>query len=951
MIDGDHAFTKENLVERPLQTTPDPAHDVLKGRSNAHPLGVFFKPRSIALIGATERPNSVGRSILWNLLSSPFGGTIFPINPKHSSILGIRAYPNVVDTPEKPELAVVAVPAKEVPQVIRDCSNAGVKAAIIISAGFKERGAEGSRLEQETLNEARRGGIRLIGPNCMGVMSPPTGLNATFAKPIALPGSVAFLSQSGALCSAILDWSLREHVGFSAFVSIGSMADVGWGDLIDYFGDDPKTRSIIVYMETIGNPRAFLSAARQVALSKPIIVLKGGRTAAAAEAASSHTGAMAGSDEVFDAALRRCGVLRVNSIDALFYMAEVLAKQPRPAGPRLAIVTNAGGPGVLATDSLLAAGGELARLSDETIEALNRILPPHWSHGNPVDILGDADAERFAKAVEIVSRDAESDGLLVILSPQAMTDSTRIAERVAASITPNGKPILASWMGGASVAAGESVLNRADIPTFSYPDTAVQAFYYMWRYSDNLRALYETPTPVNDPLSEAGKSHDTSVRLLHQARAEHRALLTEFESKELLRAYGIPVVETREARTEDDAISAAAQVRYPVVVKILSKIVTHKSDIGGVQLNLADEAAVRQAYRTIRGTATEMAGAEAFSGVTVQPMIRSEGYELILGSTIDPQFGPVILFGSGGRLVEVFDDHALALPPLNTTLARRMMEQTQIYKVLKGVRGRKPADLHGLEGLLVQFSELVLAEPSIKEVDINPLLVYASGMIALDARVLLHDATLSRSELPRPSIRPYPTQYVWRWKSRDGTEFLIRPIRPEDEPMVVKFHGTLSENSVYRRYFHLLSLGQRIAHERLVRLCFIDYYREIALVVEHKGAEGGPEIVAIARLTKSTGTEEAETAILVSDLWQHRGIGTETMRRIVGVAECEGVSRIRAEVLSDNTDMQHVFLKLGFSLQRDDKDHIIRAAYDVNEGDRRRMLTPEHTQQFSGRRI
>ncbi len=490
-------------------TGGDSAQDLLRPRE--HPLDVFFQPESVALIGATENPGSVGRTVLWNLISTPFGGTVYPVNPKRPSVLGIRAYPSIAAVPEKVDLAVITTPAKTIPGIIRECVQSGVKAAIVISAGFKELGPEGLALETAVLDEARKGGMRIIGPNCLGLMSPLSGLNATFARGMALPGNVGFISQSGALCTAVLDWSLREQVGFSAFVSIGSMADVGWGDLIDYLGQDARTRSILIYMESIGDARAFLSAAREVALSKPIIVIKPGRSAAAAKAAASHTGSLTGSDEVLEAAFRRSGVLRVNDIAELFDMAEVLAKQPRPAGPRLAIVTNAGGPAVLATDALVMAGAETADISQSTMEELNKILPAAWSHNNPMDILGDAAPERYAKALEIVAKDPNADGMLVILTPQSMTDPTNTAEQLKPYASIEGKPVLASWMGGTDVSSGEEILNRAGIPTFSYPDTAARAFVYMWRYAYNLRGLYETPMLASTEEAAADRAKADSI--------------------------------------------------------------------------------------------------------------------------------------------------------------------------------------------------------------------------------------------------------------------------------------------------------------------------------------------------------------------------------------------------------------------------------------------------------
>jgi len=908
-----------------MARTTDPVHDVLG--YERQPLDVIFAPRSVAVIGATERAGSVGRTVLWNLISNPFGGTVFPVNPNRPSVLGIKAYPDIGSVPDPVDLAVVITPAPTVPRIIGECADAGVKGAIVISAGFKEAGPAGAELERQVLEQARRGKIRLIGPNCLGVMRPLTGLNATFASAMARPGQVGFLSQSGALCTAVLDWSLQENVGFSAFISTGSMLDVGWGDLIYYLGNDPHTQSIILYMESIGDARSFLSAAREVALTKPIIVIKAGHTEVAARAAASHTGALTGSYEVLEAAFRRCGVLRVHGMAYLFYMAEVLSKQPRPAGPRLTILTNAGGPGVLATDALIGEGGELAELSQETLQALNELLPAHWSHGNPIDILGDADPERYAKALELAVKDPNSDGLLVILTPQAMTDPTQTAEQLKTYAKLGDKPILASWMGGADVAAGTAILNRADIPTFPYPDTAARVFHYMWRYSYNLRGLYETPVL---PADEEAVDRSRAEAVIQTARRAGRTLLTEPESKQLLAAYGIPTVETQVAPTEAEAVKLADEMGYPVVLKLFSETIAHKTDVGGVQLNLPDAEAVRQAYRAIESSVRDRRGAEHFLGVTVQPMIRSDGYEIILGSYLDPQFGPVLLFGTGGQLVEVFRDRALALPPLNTTLARRMMEQTQIFTALKGVRGRKPVDLAALELLLVRFSQLIVEQRWIKEVDINPLLASPERLIALDARVILHEPHVNDDQLPQPAIRPYPTQYVASWTLRNGTPVTIRPIRPEDEPLLIKFHETLSERSVYLRYFYPMKLSQRIAHERLTRMCFIDYDREMALVADYRDPKTGTrEILAVGRLRKLHGTDEAEFSLLIGDRYQHQGLGTELLRRLLQIGRDEKLRRIVADILPDNRDMQRVCEKLGFRLHWAMETGVVRAEIDL----------------------
>jgi acetyltransferase len=918
----------ETTRARGSSADPTPGTTVFRYKQS-HPLNAIFEPKSIAVVGATEKAGSVGRTILWNLISNPFGGTVFPVNARRASVLGIKAYPNLAALPEQVDLAVIVTPAATVPGIIAECVEAGVKGAIIISAGFKESGAAGAEMEQQILEQARRGKLRIIGPNCLGVMSPLTGLNATFAGAMARPGNVGFISQSGALCTAVLDWSLSENVGFSAFISIGSMVDVDWGDLIDYLGSDQQTTSIVIYMETIGDARSFLSAAREVARTKPIIIIKAGRTQAAAQAAASHTGALTGSHEVFDAACRRSGVLSVNRIDELFSMAGVLAKQPRPRGPRLTIVTNAGGPGVLATDALISAGGALAELSPQTLAALDQMLPAHWSRSNPVDILGDADPERYAKALEIAAQDPNSDGLLVILTPQAMTDPTLTAEQLKRHATSTGKPILASWMGGAEVAGGNMILNRASIPTFPYPDTAAQVFDYMWRYSSNLRSLYETPLPSLE-LDKDRPDLALAAKLIETARQSGRTILTEVESKQLLAAYGIPTVETRVATSETEAVKCAEEIGYPVVLKLFSETITHKTDVGGVQLNLSGADAVRIAYHAIEAAVRDKAGAEHFLGVTVQPMIRLDGYELILGSSIDPQFGPVLLFGSGGQLVEVYRDRALALPPLTTTLARRMMEQTRVFSALEGVRGRPSVDLAALEQLLVRFSYLVVEQRQIKEIDINPLLASPGRLLALDARVVLHRPEMSEHELPKPAIRPYPLQYVQPWTLLDGTPVTLRPIRPEDEPLMVKFHETLSDRSVYFRWLHMLRLSQRIAHEQLIGMCFIDYDREMAVVADyHNPQTEQDEIIGVGRLIKAHGANEAEFAMLVTDQFQRKGMGTELLRRLIQYGHDEKLQRLTGDILAENQGMQGVCRKLGFRLQYSPEEHLMKAELEL----------------------
>jgi acetyltransferase len=883
----------------------------LPTKNKRNPLDPILKPNNVAIIGATEKEGSVGRTIIKNLLANPFGGTIFPVNPNRPNVMGIRTYPSIKAIPDPIDLAVIVTPAKTVPALIQECVEVGVPGAIIISAGFKEVGPEGLELERQIM-ETAKGKMRIIGPNCLGVMMPLYGLNATFAGAMARPGNVAFISQSGAICTAVLDWSFGENVGFSAFISIGSMMDVGWGDLINYLGNDPHTHSIVIYMESIGDARGFLSATKEVARTKPIFVIKAGRTEAAAKAAASHTGSLTGSDEVLDIALRRVGVLRVDRIADVFYISEVFAKQPRPKGRRLSIVTNAGGPGVLATDALISDGGELAELSDETMKELNSFLPAAWSHNNPIDILGDADPQRYAKALEVAAKDPNSDGLLVILTPQDMTDPTGTAEALRPYADLNGKPVLASWVGGASVEAGIRILNRANIPTFSYPDTAVRMFNYMWRYSYNLQLLYETPMLLSD--EEYTPNRELVESIINTARAEGRTILTENESKQVLGAYGMPIIPDVIAETEDEAVAAADKMGYPVVVKIHSLTITHKTDVGGVMLNIKDADGVRHAYQTIRQSVADKVGIAHFNGVNVQPMVKLDGYELIVGSSVDPQFGPVILFGTGGSLVEVYKDRSLALPPLTTTLARRLIERTKIYEALKGVRGRRPINLTELEKLLVRFSQIVAEQRLIAEIDINPLIASPDRLLALDARVVLHPADVTKEQLPKLAIRPYPQQYIHHCNANDGTPVTIRPIRPEDEPLMIKFHETLSERTVYMRFFTPFQLQERIAHERLSKICFIDYAREMIFVATRKHPKSGEtEILATMRLTPDT-DGDLEFGLLVSDKFQGQGLGKQLLQRAIDFAKREGYPSLFGVILPENTTMLHLAEELGFTM-------------------------------------
>lgn len=887
----------------------DPSMNVLHRRSPE--LKFLFSPQTIAVVGASEKEKSVGRTLMQNLRS--FKGKVFPVNPKRPSVLGVKAYPDLKSIPEKVELVVIVTPAKTVPGIIEEAAALKIPAAIIISAGFKEMGPEGEALEKKIQTIAKDTKMRIVGPNCLGLMNPLNDVNATFAASMALKGEIAFLSQSGALCTAVLDWSLKEKLGFSAFVSIGSMLDVGWGDLIDYFGSDPNTKSILIYMESIGDARAFLSAAREVSLHKPIVLIKAGKSEESKKAAASHTGSLAGSDEALSAALRRVGVLRVNTIAELFSLAEALAKQPLPKGARLSIVTNAGGPGVIATDALIESGGKLASLSAESMESLNAFLPAAWSRNNPIDILGDAGAETYAKAVEIALQDPGSDAALVILTPQDMTEPELSAERLK-PFAKSKKPLLASWMGAKSVEKGEKKLKRYKIPTFSFPDLACKTFGFMWRYQYSLQGIYEVP---ESPIAEDMYSQDRQKKveaIIEAARKEKRTLLDEVESKKILELYQIPCTPTKAAKDAEQAARLAEEMGYPVVLKVYSKAITHKSDVGGVKLNIRNAEGVRKAFEEISTSVQKLAPQGDFLGVSVQPMVEKKGFELILGSAVDEQFGPVLLFGSGGEMVEIYKDRALAIPPLTTTLAKRFMERTKIYSALHGFRGKKAVDLQRLEQVVVNFSNLVCLHPWIKECDINPLIVSGEEIIAVDGRVILHDLDKKLSDLPRLAIRPLPIQYRENWVAKEGSSLIIRPIRPEDEPKLVRFHKNLSLKTVRQRYLKTIHYKKRVAHERLLRICFNDYDREIALLVEK-----GKEVIGIIRLSKVPNIPEAFLSVTIIDTWQNKGIGTKLMEKIIKVAEAEKLTRLKAEMLKENFQMKQLCKRFGFTFQEKEK--------------------------------
>jgi acetyltransferase len=886
-------------------------------------LDKIFKPRRVAIIGASDRQGSVGYTLLRNMVGSGFQGVVYPVNAKRESVQGIQAYPDVASLPKTPDLAVVATPAETVPGLVRACGEAGIKGMIVISAGFREAGAAGKALEDQIRAELHNfPGMRIIGPNCLGVIVPAVSMNASFAASMAGDGHIAFISQSGALCTSVLDWAIMENIGFSFFVSIGNMLDVSFADLIDYFGEDAKTRSIIMYAESLTETREFMSASRAFSRSKPIVAYKSGRFAESARAAASHTGALAGEDAVFDAAFQRAGIVRVNDIADIFDCAELLARQRTVRGPRLAIITNAGGPGVMATDALLARGGQLATLTDETIAKLNAFLPTFWSGGNPVDVLGDAPAERFASACDVVLADDGVDAALVILTPQAMTDATGTAQALGTLAAKVRKPILAAWMGGRMVAGGIQVLNQAGVPTYTTPEQGVRAFMFLYEYNRNLEVLYETPRyiPVSFTL-DRGRLRD----LFNIILMEGHEVLSETLSKALLEAYEIPVTKPSAARSAAEAVDVARRVGYPVVLKVLSPQITHKTDVGGVVLGLETDEAVRAAFEQVT-TAARTARPDAdVQGVTVQPMFKAaNGVELIIGGKKDPTFGAVLMVGMGGTAAEVFRDRALGLPPLNERLARRMLESLKTWPLLTGYRGRPGVDLDKLIATLMRVSYLVADYPEIKEIDLNPLVVTPDTVVALDARVII-DRSLVGQTVRRHShlaISPYPDEYVQETKLKDGTPVRLRPIRPEDEPLWHEMLAMASERSLFFRFRHVF---KGTTHEMATRYCFIDYDREMAIVaVIDRRAEGGPrQIIGVGRMVADPDFETAEYAVFVPDPWQGKGLGMMFTERLVAIAREWGIRRMVAETTKDNQAMIAVFKKHGFHIDAEADDNVV----------------------------
>lgn len=875
-------------------------------------LDKIFKPKSVAVVGASGRAGSVGFAVMDNLVEGGFEGPIYPVNKRSQIICGLQTIESVTAIPGPVDLAIVATPAVTVPDVVIECGKKGITGMVILSAGFKEAGEEGNRAFEEIEKLGRKYGIRIVGPNCLGVIHPGSKLNASFASHMAPAGKLAFISQSGALGTAILDWAMDQNVGFNYFVSIGSMVDVGFHDLIDYLGNDPNTSSILIYMETLTDARKFMSAARAVSRSKPIIVLKAGKSEEGAKAALSHTGSLTGNDAAFDAAFRRSGVIRVETVGQLFHCAQTLSMQNRPAGNRLAIVTNAGGPAILATDYLMQNGGVTAQLSEKTFNRLNELMPAVWSHRNPVDVLGDATVERYRQAVELAMADENVDGVLAIFVPVATTDASEVA-RALTKLDPHpDKPLFASWLGERDVKEARKILEAGKIPNYRFPESAVDTFLRMYTYNRNLKLLYQTPA---DAPGEYVADTQKARAILEGVLAEGRTTMTEYEAKKFVACYELPIAPGGLATSGDEAARIAAEIGFPVAMKISSPDVLHKSDHGGVLLNIGDEESARIAYRSIVDSIKAAFPKARLQGVLVEKMDKKR-LELIIGAKRDPVFGPIILFGMGGISVELFKDSSIGLPPLNMAQAERIIEKTKVYKLLKGYRGSAPVDIENLNFQLCKFANLLVDFPEIKELDINPYGVDEKGGVVLDAKVVLDPAMGVNKIKPYSHLvlSPYPKKYVKEVELKNGQTVLLRPIKPEDELMEKEMIQKFSKETQHFRFFGYMP---HPTHDVLTRFTQIDYDREMAIVVEME--ENGEKLFAgVVRMITGINNREGEFAIVVADPWQGIGIGNILMDYILEIARERGITRVFANVLKANTIMLHMFRKRGFEIHSED---------------------------------
>ncbi len=873
-------------------------------------LDSLFHPNSVAVIGASNQPLSVGGMVLRNLLRGGFSGPIMPVNPKYEAIAGVLSYPDVAHLPVVPDVAVIATPPPTVPGLIDELGRRGTRAAIVITAGLSLYRTDGGRTIQEAMLAAARPHLlRILGPNTVGLLVPGLGLNATFAHADLAPGSLAFVSQSGGFCTATLDWARAKGIGFSHFVSLGDSADVDFGDVLDYLGSSPETTAILLYMESIGadEARKFMSAARAAARNKPVIAIKAGRVAEGARAAASHTGALAGSDQVYAAALRRAGILRVYTLDELFDAAETLARARPLKGDRLAILTNGGGPGVIATDALIMGGGQLAELSPETMRRLDALLPPTWSRGNPVDMIGDADGERYVQTLRILLDDPGVDAILVMNAPSALAPSEAAARAIVETVQQADRPILTSWLGGEAAGRARRIFAQANIPTYDTPEAAVRAFLHIVRYQRNQEILTQTPPSAPTDFSP---SPGAARAIVEQALAEGRELLTEPEAKSVLAAYGIPVVETRVAQTPLEAAQVSEQIGFPVALKILSPDITHKSDVGGVVLGLDASDDVWSAAVTMEARISRRFPTAQLQGFTVQRMVqRPHAHELIIGLTTDPIFGPVILFGRGGTAVEVVADSAMALPPLNMSLARHLIQRTQVYKLLRGYRDRPPADLDAVCLALIQVSQLVIDRPEILELDVNPLLADAHGVIALDARIRVGVPRVSGPK--RLAIRPYPRELEETRTLKDGRQVLVRPIRPEDGPAHRAFVARLTPEDLR---FRFLGVIREVPPSEMARLTQIDYDREMAFIATAPNEQGVDETLAVVRTVSDPDNVRADFAVMVRSDLKGRGLGTALMKKMIAYCRDRGIREMVGQVLADNQAMLRLARRLGFSV-------------------------------------
>jgi acetyltransferase len=874
-------------------------------------LDYLLKPKSIALIGASRTASSVGAVLAKNLFRGGFDGPILPVNPRHRFIQGVWAYPDVGSLPLVPDLAVVSTPAPIVPDIIKSLGAAGTRAAVVISAGFGETtGTGGRELQQAILDAAQPFNLRIVGPNCLGILIPGLGVNASFAQTTPDPGHLAFVAQSGAIATSILDWAQTHGVGFSHLISLGDMADVDFGDALDYLANQREARAILLYIEAVSDARKFMSAARAAARMKPVIVVKAGRYHQSAKAATSHTGALAGNDDVYDAAFRRAGMLRVHSLEELFDAAETLAMQWKSKGDRLAVLTNGGGIGVLATDAIVEQGARIAELSTRTVDQLNAVLPAAWSHGNPVDILGDAPGSRYTQALEILSKDINIDATLVLNCPTAVASSTEAAKAVVGAVGNQGNvPILTSWVGDGSAREARRLFAGRRIPTYNTPEQAVRAFMHMVNYHRNQTLLMETPPSVPEDFIP---DPELVRGIVEQALADNRAWLDETEAKKVLAAYGIPVARTQLASTPDEAAACAAQIGEAVAIKIVSPDIIHKSDVGGVALDLVGPSAVRDAAQAMQERVRQLQPEARLTGFSVQPMVRRRGaYELVIGATEDRQFGPVILFGQGGTAVEIINDKALALPPLNMRLAHELVSRTRIHRLLRGFRNTAAVDLDAIAMTLIRVAQLVIDIPAISQLDINPLLADESGVIALDARINVVATQEPASE--RLAIRPYPKDLEELIPVGDGREVLLRPIVPEDEPALQAAFTKLTPEEVRLRFFIPM---KTLSHFAAIRFTQIDYDREMGLILTESGRPGTTEIFGVANIIADPDNIGAEYAIVVRHDMVGLGLGIVLMRRIIDYARNRGIKEMFGDVLSANRPMLKLCKILGFTQSR-----------------------------------